>query len=66
MVVDKKTGFLIPFGDSDALSEKILGLLSDHELAGRMGREGRKKAEKHHNWDEIGRKYYEVYKEVAR
>ena len=66
MVVDKKTGFLVPCGDVDVLPEKIMKLFSDRELAEKMGLEGRKEAEEKYNWDEVGRRYYEVYKEVAR
>ncbi|CAD7778490.1 MAG: Glycosyltransferase Gtf1 [Candidatus Methanoperedenaceae archaeon GB50] len=66
MVIDKKTGFLIPYGDIDVLAEKIRKVLGDRELAGKMGLEGRKEAEEKYNWDEVGRRYYEVYKEVAR
>jgi len=66
MVKDKKMGFLIPYGDINILAEKIMKLFGDRGLAEKMGIEGRKEAEEKYNWDEVGRKYYEVYKEVAR
>ena len=65
MVIDKKTGFLVPFGDYDAVANAILKLFSDDELACKMGAEGRKKAEKDHDWAKIGEKYYNVYREVV-
>jgi len=65
MVIDKKTGFLIPYGDVDMLAEKIMKLFSDRGLAERMGLEGRKEAEEKYNWDEVGRRYYEVYRGVT-
>lgn len=61
MVINEKTGFLIPFGDVDMLSKKIMMLFGDHRLAEKMGLEGRKEVEKKYNWDEIGRRYYEVF-----
>ncbi|RLE40251.1 hypothetical protein DRJ16_07335 [Candidatus Woesearchaeota archaeon] len=66
MVINKKTGFLIPYGDVNELAEKIIELFSDREMAEKMGLEGRKEAEEKYNWSEIGRKYYQVYKEVVR
>jgi len=64
MVVDKKTGFLIPFGDVDMLVEKIMVLFGDKGLAERMGMEGRKKVENEYNWNDIARAYYNTFQEV--
>lgn len=41
VVENGKTGFLVPPGDAEALAEKLKVLLSDRELALRMGEEGR-------------------------
>lgn len=60
MVINKKTGFLIPFGDVDMLSKKIMILFGDHELAEKMGFEGRRETEEKYNWDKVGKRYYEV------
>jgi len=66
MVEDGKTGFLIPFGDIDTLAEKIICLFSNHKLAENMGIEGRKKAEREHNWEKIAEGYYKVFREVSQ
>jgi len=42
-VVHGVTGLLVPVGDSDALADAILMVLSDEELASRMGEAGRKR-----------------------
>jgi len=65
MVINKKTGFLIPYGDVNELADRIMELFSDREMAEKMGLEGRREAEEKYNWDDIGREYYEVMKEVA-
>jgi glycosyltransferase involved in cell wall biosynthesis len=44
-VEDGTNGFLVPPGDHRALAERIARLLSDRELAARMGRAGRRIAE---------------------
>lgn len=42
LVVDGKTGFLVPPHDSGALADKIFALASDPDLRRKMGSEGRK------------------------
>jgi Glycosyltransferase len=42
LIDDGKNGFLVPKGDVDALSEKMLMLLSNESLAMTMGREAAK------------------------
>jgi glycosyltransferase involved in cell wall biosynthesis len=43
-VEDGKTGFIVPFGDTDALAAKTLQLLSDKQLRDRMGALSRESA----------------------
>jgi len=66
MVEDGNTGFLIPWGNSDILAEKIIYLFGHYSLAEKMGMEGRKKVEREYNWDRIAEEYYKVFCEVAR
>jgi glycosyltransferase involved in cell wall biosynthesis len=47
IVRDGKTGFLVPPGDAEALTEALIHLLQDRELAEQMGRAGRKIALAH-------------------
>ena len=44
LVKDGETGYLVPVGDHEALAARIVELLSDHELAARIGDAGRKEA----------------------
>jgi len=66
MVEDGKTGFLVPFGDVDILVEKITYLSENQKLAEKMGKEGRRKVEKEHDWNKIAEEYYKVLCETRR
>ncbi|RLJ06651.1 MAG: hypothetical protein DRP18_00210 [Candidatus Aenigmatarchaeota archaeon] len=65
MVVNNKTGFLIPYGDVNELAEKIMKLFSDRGMGEKMGIEGRRKVEEEYDWNMIAEKYYKVYKKVS-
>lgn len=65
MVQDGRTGFLVPVNDSDAIADRIICLFGDDDLTYRMGLEGRRTAEKKHNWVSIARDYYLAYKEIG-
>jgi len=44
LIVDGKTGFLVPPGDAPALADGLMKVLRNPEAARRMGQEGRKRA----------------------
>jgi glycosyltransferase involved in cell wall biosynthesis len=45
VVTDGETGLLVPPGDAGALADALVRVLSDHELAERLGAEGRRRVE---------------------
>jgi glycosyltransferase involved in cell wall biosynthesis len=51
LVREGRTGFLVPPGDVEALAESLLRILTDRELAERLGREGRAIALAEHTED---------------
>ena len=53
MIENGETGFTIPIDDLDALTDRLLRLLSDPVLARRMGRAGRQRAESHFTWEGV-------------
>ncbi len=53
IIEDGKTGFLVPPGDVESLSEKMLLLLKDKELMSRMGEEGYKRIRDNFTWDRV-------------
>lgn len=42
VIINGKTGFIVPINDSENLAEKIIYLLKNRELAKKMGKEGQK------------------------
>jgi lipopolysaccharide/colanic/teichoic acid biosynthesis glycosyltransferase len=68
-VIDGETGFLVPVGDSIALSEAIAQLLKDPQLRARMGLAGRARMERDFRpeaiWDAQINMYRELLKENA-
>ena len=62
-VIDGETGILVPQNDIKKTAEAILRLLDNPELTQRMGENGKKRA-KEMDWDNVAKKYTEVYKEI--
>lgn len=58
------TGLLVPPEDPQALAEAIVSLLSDEDLAARMGAEGRRFAESSFDWGDIAARTEALYREV--
>jgi len=50
---DEPSGLVYPPGDVQKLSEHLLSLIRNREMAQRMGAEGRKRVEEHFNWRTI-------------
>lgn len=46
-IADRSCAFLYPPGDADAAADALVRVVSDHELAARMGRAGRERARTH-------------------
>jgi glycosyltransferase involved in cell wall biosynthesis len=64
IVVDEKTGLLIPPGDSDAIRQALEHLLSDQEKRKEMGVEGRKRVEQMFTLEKHVHKIQQIYEEV--
>lgn len=63
-VVEGVTGFLVPRGDEEALSQKLRLLLQDPRLREQMGRAGRKRYEEAFTLEETVRATWDVYREL--
>ena len=66
VVMDNETGFLVPPGNPRAMAQCLVRLAIDPEMAARMGRAGRKRAEELFDARAMARKTVEVYEEVLR
>lgn len=63
IVQDGYNGFLIPVGDPEALADKLICLLTDDNLAKRMGKRGRRLVEENFDWKLVTVKVKDVYEE---
>jgi glycogen synthase len=64
VVVNEKTGLLVPPADPRALGEVISRILNDRPMARNMGKEGRKRVEEHFSWTSIAQKTKSLYEEL--
>jgi glycosyltransferase involved in cell wall biosynthesis len=64
VVEDGANGFLCPVGDAEAVAVRLEALLADQEMAGRMGREGRRKAESHFGVERIVEQTLDTYRRI--
>jgi len=63
-VVEAETGFLVPRDDPAALTDRLRQLISDSELAQKMGRKGRERAKAHFTAEAMARSFEELYREI--
>jgi glycosyltransferase involved in cell wall biosynthesis len=64
IVEDGRTGRLVRRGDPGALADALLDILSDRELAVRMGRAGRERALAHFDEARYVDRFVEIYEEL--
>ena len=62
LVVEGETGYLVPVKDNRTLVDRIVTLLQDKELRGRMGKEGRLRAERKFRMRDVASRYLDIYK----
>lgn len=61
IVVDDETGFVIPFGDIDAMAQAFGRLADDPELVERLGAAARRRAENGYTPDDMAASYLRLY-----
>jgi glycosyltransferase involved in cell wall biosynthesis len=66
IVVDGKTGLLIPPGDSDAIRQALESLISDQETRKEMGVEGRKRVEQMFTLEKHVHKIQQLYEAILK
>ncbi len=64
VVIDGKTGYLVPPRDPDKLAAKILELLDDPERRKMFGMQGRARVEQHYSVEVSNRKLLELYRKL--
>ncbi len=63
VVIDGTTGFLLEFGDVNALADCLIRLLQDEALCRRMGEAGRHRLEQHYTFEHFQRRFLRVLEE---
>lgn len=66
IIVDGKTGFVVPQKNVQKLAEKIVSLLDDPEMGRSVGKEGRRFVVERYDWDEITRQYAALIESITR
>jgi glycosyltransferase involved in cell wall biosynthesis len=66
LVINEKTGFLVPARDSSALTEAILRLLKDRAKARKFGEAGRRYVEQKFSMAQMVHNYENIYTVIAR
>ncbi len=61
LVVDGKTGIIVPSRNPEAMADAIVRLLEDKNLAKKMGKEGRKRIEEKFSVERMVKRYGEFY-----
>jgi glycosyltransferase involved in cell wall biosynthesis len=64
VVEDQRSGLVVEKGNIRQLANAITQILSDNNLALRMGERGRILVEERYDWNVIAKKHLEVYREV--
>lgn len=64
VVADGETGLLVPPGDPEALAVACTKMLTDGELADRLGAAGRRTAEERYAWPHLTDRYLELFRTV--
>jgi glycosyltransferase involved in cell wall biosynthesis len=65
LVLEGQTGFLVPSHDADLLTDRVLRLLNNRELANEFGMKGRRRIETAFSLDAMTNAYLRLYRQVA-
>jgi glycosyltransferase involved in cell wall biosynthesis len=65
LVLEGQTGFLVPSQDTEILTDRVLKLLDNAELANRFGIEGRRRVETAFSLDAMTNAYLSLYRRLA-
>jgi len=64
IIVDGKTGLVVPQKNVEKLAEKVIWLLEDPNLRQSLGKDGRRYVLKHYDWDHIATKYVALIESI--
>ncbi len=65
IIIDGKTGLVVPQKNIQQLAEKVVCLLDDPEMSRLLGKEGRKYVTKRYDWEIIARQYSALIESIT-
>ena len=65
LMTNSKTGILFPAGDETALSEAIVSVLNNPDMATRLREEGKKQVMENKTWGKTTSAYKEIYSPLS-
>jgi glycosyltransferase involved in cell wall biosynthesis len=65
IIREGETGYLCPSGDLDRFAERVIRLLRDPELRGRLGRQGRALVERQYSWTRVAEMTERLYERLV-
>lgn len=66
IIIDGKTGFIVPQKNVQKLAEKIISLLDDPEMGRSVGKKGRRFVVERYDWDGIVKQYAALIESITR
>lgn len=66
VVVEGKTGFLVPVKNSQAIADKVIFLLEHPEIAKKMGQQGHLRVKENFTREKLTREYEKVYNDLLK
>lgn len=66
LILEGKTGFLVPSAEPEKLAEKIILMLKDEKLRRKMGEEGKKRVKEKFSLERMLKNYEELYSLILR
>ena len=64
IVEHEKTGLVFPVDEAKALADRILKLLSDHELSQKVSKNAKEKVQEKYNWEKIINRLEKIYRGI--
>jgi glycosyltransferase involved in cell wall biosynthesis len=65
IIIDGKTGLVVPQKNIQQLAEKIIALLDDPEMSRLVGKEGKEYVTKRYDWEIIARQYSALIESIT-
>ncbi len=66
VIVEGETGFLVEYGDIDALADRLIRLLRDEDLRKRMGEAARRRVEENYTFEHFRKRLVELFTKDGR